>query len=116
MTKRLLAIALVLILGFSVAAVTAGGAGLRAQDAPQPTPLPGVVPFAVGDNEFDLDAEAPITLCVVGVSETIDDAYVTVQVFARTTDANRYEPLGVVSTRALGGRKLGECLPLQVGE
>jgi hypothetical protein len=110
MTKRLAALALVLLLAF-------GGAwAVSAQDAPQPTPLPGVVPFAVGDNEFDLDAEAPITLCVVGVTQTIDDAYVTVQVFARTTDANRYEPLGVVPTRALGERKLGECLPLKVAE
>lgn len=112
MTRRIVAVALVALLSLS------GAWAVKAQDTPTPvTGSTGTVIFAVGDNEFDLDPRAPISLCVVGVNETIDDAYVTVQVFARTIDANQFEPLGVIQTRALGdGLKLGTCIALRIDE
>lgn len=108
-TKHLFAFALVVwLIGMGAWAVSA--------QTETPTPDDEAVTFPIGDNEFDLDPTAPITLCVVGVTETIDDAYVTVQVFARTIDPNRFEPLGVVPTRALGDVGLGDCLALRVDE
>ena len=74
------------------------------------------VEFTEGDNIYMLDIDVAINACIEGRDQTIDRSFVTLRVFARTTEPGQFEGLGsfvTEDTHDLQNKPIGYCLAME---